>query len=72
MSKKIILLLLGLTLAASQVANYKKVVVEDKDALCLDGTFGAYYISEGTSPTKFMIYFEGGGWCGDKDIQSTA
>lgn len=45
MSKRIILLLLGLSLAACQAAVYKKVVVDDKDALCLDGSPGAYYIS---------------------------
>lgn len=52
-------------LGHSQAAFYKKVIVDDKDALCLDGTKGAYFISEGKDKTKFMIFFEGGGWCGD-------
>lgn len=29
------------------VANFKKVVLTDSDALCLDGTPGAYYVHEG-------------------------
>ena len=38
-------------------------MVEDPDALCLDGTVPAYYIKQG-DPTKWIINFEGGGWCG--------
>ena len=74
--KSQILLILGcvVLLANCQAAIYKKVLVDDKDARCLDGTQGAYFISEGKSPTKFMIFFEGGGWCGDgspvKDLPS--
>ena len=34
-------------------------------ALCLDGTAPDYYFRQGTSPTKFHIFFEGGGWCAD-------
>lgn len=60
-----------LLLTYSKQAFYQKVVVDDKDALCLDGTPGVYYISEGKSKTKFMIYFEAGGWCGDKDLDTT-
>jgi len=40
-----------------------KVLLDDPDALCLDGSPGAYYVGEG-SPTKFLLNFEGGGWCG--------
>lgn len=43
---------------------YKKIMVEDTDALCLDGTLGAYYASWGVNPTKILLSFEGGGWCG--------
>jgi len=39
-------------------------MVEDEDALCLDGTLGAYYAHEGVHPNKIIIFFEGGGWCG--------
>lgn len=71
MRKDIFIFSLFVLFAASQAAVYKKVVVEDKDALCLDGTPGVYYLSEGKNATKFMIFFEGGGWCGDKDLAST-
>lgn len=46
-------------------------MVNDKDALCLDGTPGVYYLYKGKNPNKFIIYFEGGAWCGDKDLSST-
>jgi hypothetical protein len=34
---KFYLLLTILTIADCQIAHYKKIIVEDKDALCLDG-----------------------------------
>lgn len=46
---KFYLLLTILTIADCQIAHYKKIIVEDKDALCLDGSYGVYYISEGKS-----------------------
>jgi hypothetical protein len=60
---KVAILLLCLTYALA-VSNFKKVTVGDPEALCLDGTLGAYYAHEGTHPTKILISFEGGGWCG--------
>jgi hypothetical protein len=39
---KIAILLLCLTNALA-VNLFKKIMVEDADALCLDGTLGAYY-----------------------------
>lgn len=54
---KIFIGLCLIILTCSQSAIYKKVIVEDKDALCLDGTPGVYYISEGKSLNKFLIYF---------------
>jgi hypothetical protein len=37
-------------------------------ALCLDGTPGVYHISNNSyeDRTKFYLFFQGGGWCGDK------
>ncbi len=43
----------------------------DPSAKCLDGSQGAYYISRDGDPDKFLLWFEGGGWCGDKDEDST-
>ena len=49
----------------------KKVNLKDPGALCLDGSPGAYYIRRGTDPLKILLYFEGGGWCGRSDFEST-
>jgi hypothetical protein len=51
-----------LTLSAR---TYRKVVLTDPDALCLDGTRGAYYITDGRETGKFLINFDGGAWCGN-------
>jgi hypothetical protein len=48
-----------------------KVTLTDPTAVCLDGSPGIYYLSRGTNPKSVVIYFEGGGWCGDKDLSST-
>lgn len=71
MKKQIALILVLMKICVTQVAVYKKFIVDDKDALCLDGSQGVYYFSEGTSQTKFMIFFDGGAWCGDYDLPST-
>ena len=48
---------------------YRKVVIPDPNALCLDGSRAAYYLHDaGTNPQKFVIFFEGGGWCGSSDL----
>jgi len=60
---KVAIMLLYLTDALAE-SNYKKIMVEDEDALCLDGTLGAYYAHEGVHPNKILLSFEGGGWCG--------
>jgi hypothetical protein len=69
--KKIFIFLLSITFAFSQAALFHKVLLKNPDALCLDGSPGAYYISKGTSPEKIIVYFEGGGWCGAKDLATT-
>lgn len=35
--------------------------------LCLDGTPGGFYLSRNTSSTKWVLFFQGGGWCYDLD-----
>ena len=60
---KVAILLLCLTYVSAE-SNFKKIMVEDEDALCLDGTLSAYYAHEGIHPNKFLISFEAGGWCG--------
>lgn len=52
-------------LFCSACDNYKKYDVNSTLARCLDGTQGAFYISNGfdDGKDKWIIYFEGGGWC---------
>ena len=64
------LLFATLVLIASTQHLYQKVLLSDTTALCLDGSPGAYYIYKG-DPAKVLMFFEGGGWCGDKDFSST-
>lgn len=49
------------TLAASNVPSVR--VDLPGMAKCIDGSPAVYYISQGTRPTKFYIYHQGGGWC---------
>jgi len=44
-----------LMLASAELV-YQKVVLEDKQALCLDGSQGAYYIWKG-DPAKVLMFF---------------
>lgn len=39
------------------------VRLSEPDALCLDGSPGAYYISKSGDPNKIYMSFMGGGWC---------
>jgi hypothetical protein len=65
-----ICLLLSIVVFVYSVQVYQKVTIADKSALCLDGTPAVYYYSKGSS-SKMLLYFEGGGWCGNKDLAST-
>jgi uncharacterized protein YigE (DUF2233 family) len=59
--KMLFLALLAITVLT--FSTYKKFTVDDPDALCLDGSKPAYYVKEGDI-SKWVINFEGGGWCG--------
>jgi len=39
---------------------------------CLDGSPGGYYLRTGSQSNKFLIYFEGGGWCYDQRCASAS
>lgn len=62
--KAVLLLLSFITMGLCQDAVFNKVLLTDPGALCLDGSPGAYYIRRGSDPSKILLYFEGGGWCG--------
>ena len=65
MSSTYKLLVLIFALWLSQSANVlNKLLVTDPLAQCLDGSAVAYYIHPGDK-SRFVINFEGGGWCGD-------
>jgi len=46
---------------------------QSNGAACLDGSPHALYIHEGKNANKdnFIVYFQGGGYCGDGDLSST-
>lgn len=67
---RIALLLSTILLLTSAEQLYQKITLNDPRALCLDGSPGAYYLTPG-DPTKILLFFEGGGWCGDDDLSST-
>lgn len=63
-SLKILFVALVFLKSGDCVADFKKIILTDPDALCLDGTKGAYYVHEGPENKKWLLNFEGGGWCG--------
>ena len=69
--RKFILIAIIVCLGSCQDAVFQKVLLKDPGALCLDGTPGAYYIHPGTDPSRILLYFEGGGWCGEPNPTST-
>lgn len=66
---KLLIIIAILSLTYSSLL-YQKVVLDDPNAKCLDGSPGAYFVSKGDS-SKILIFIEGGGWCGDNDLSST-
>lgn len=55
---------LSLFLIIAHAAPYKKVIHNtDPKAKCLDGSSPAVYLHQGEDKDKFLIYFQGGGYC---------
>jgi hypothetical protein len=55
----------------SAASTYKLVLLEqERGAACLDGSPAGIYLNEGTgtNSTKYLIYFNGGGFCGGKTL----
>lgn len=66
----ITILFLCLSIACGQA--YRKVIHNtDPEAKCLDGSPGSLYIHEGTEKDKFLIFFNGGGFCGGVTLSDT-
>lgn len=58
----------------SQTSLFNRVMLSVADgAICLDGSRGAFYISEGAGAKakSFVIYFQGGELCGSLDLSSS-
>lgn len=67
-----LLLIWGMAqLLHAQDLNYTLHMVDNDQALCLDGTKPGFYFFKGTQSNKWVIFFEGGGWCGLDDPNST-
>ena len=54
----------------NSTSHYDLIKLSYPDALCLDGSPGAYYLNKG-DPDKVILYFEGGGWCGATNLEAT-
>ena len=68
-----ILLCVLIPLALQDSIFHKFLLSAGDSGKCLDGSQGAYYLSEGSgvNKTKFVLHFEGGGWCGGATLAST-
>ena len=64
-------LLLVSFVSATSNAYFNLFKLNSTSALCLDGSPGAYYLSRTGDPSKIYLEFEGGGWCGGKDLAAT-
>ena len=58
----LVLTVLPLPVVALGGDGFNLELLEDPQAVCLDGTQGGYYLREG-SPDIWLIEMEGGGWC---------
>ena len=73
MTKYLATLLLLLAVCSTSIPLlYHKVVHNvDPEAKCLDGSPAFLYINEGGDTKNILIYFLGGGMCGDTTLEST-
>lgn len=73
-SHRILLVLLLVVLVFGQEDLYKLVLLsQERGAACLDGSAPGIYVHEGQGENKnnFLIYFEGGGFCGETTLADT-
>lgn len=71
MIKIIFAITLVLLIVPSLSGLYKLVKhSQERGAACLDGSPAGLYIHEGSgvNKTKYLIYFNGGGFCGGKNL----
>lgn len=51
--------------AAAQQLMQLNLLSTQSEGKCLDGTPAGYYIRANSNESRFVLYFEGGGWCYD-------
>jgi hypothetical protein len=70
-----ILLFLALHWTVLTQGNLYKLILHSKDrgAACLDGSPAGMYIHEGSGENKnnFLLFFDGGGFCGAGSLSDT-
>lgn len=64
MMKRTIIAAVAALLAATCVGQFALTLLDDSDALCLDGSHAGYYFKQG-DPDTFIISMQGGAWCFD-------
>jgi O-palmitoleoyl-L-serine hydrolase len=59
------------TATPMMTSNWEKVLMVDEaksnNAICLDGSPGGYYIRRNTNSDNWIIFHQGGGWCGSPE-----
>ncbi len=70
---KYLLIVLSVFILTTQAENvYKKIVHNyDPEAKCLDGSPSFLYVHEGGDTKNIMIFFLGGGMCGEATLEKT-
>ena len=62
----VVLLLAALAVSLSSATHMVRYGVDDKDAVCNDGSPYVFYFAPGNQTDKWLIFFNGGAWCFDK------
>jgi len=54
-----------------ELYDYELILLNNSEAKCLDGTQPGFYWRKGLNSKNFLVFFEGGGWCGDSTLDMT-
>jgi len=55
-----------------ELYEYELILLDPSlDSKCLDGSTPGFYWRKGKQSSNFLVYFEGGGWCGDVTLDMT-
>lgn len=70
----LLFLFVGVTMGQVPSSTYNLVLhSKERGAACLDGSPAGMYVNEGVgaNKTKFLIFFNGGGFCGGLTLAET-